>query len=218
MVKDQIAQIRAEKEQSASDRKEAVNLRLLEAGLGIMAGESPHAFVNIGKGAAPALKGLAEDIKEIKKIDRERDKAMRDLAVADNQIASGMGLAALKTRESAQDRIARANESRAAREASIFGALTSAETQRYVADQGAVTARETRAASQLASRENTALKQAQDQIQKELIMNPTLASDPIAYNRRLTQLYNQNLSLLLGKKSDTKDDLSGWGTPRVKKQ
>jgi hypothetical protein len=217
LIKDQIAEVRAEKEQSKEDRKEAVNLRLLEAGLGIMAGESPHAFVNIGKGATPALKGLSDDIKEIKKIDRERDKAMRDLATADNQIAAGMGLSAIRSRESAMERIARSDESRATREANIAQIITSSDTQRYVADQGVASARETRASSQLATRENTALKQAQDQIQKELVMNPALATDPAAYTRRLTQLYNQNLSLLLNEKRDTETDLSGWGTPRVKK-
>jgi hypothetical protein len=51
---------------------------LLEAGLGILGGESPYAFVNIGKGATPALQGLAKDLKEIKKTSRavrQRDYA-----------------------------------------------------------------------------------------------------------------------------------------------
>lgn len=37
-------------------------MRLLEAGLGIMGGESPYALSNIGKGAQPALRGYAEDV------------------------------------------------------------------------------------------------------------------------------------------------------------
>lgn len=37
-------------------------MRLLEAGLGIMGGESPYAFSNIAKGAQPALRGYAEDV------------------------------------------------------------------------------------------------------------------------------------------------------------
>jgi hypothetical protein len=51
--------------------KKLRTLRLLEAGLGILGGESPYAFVNIGKGATPALQGLAKDIKDIKKTRRE---------------------------------------------------------------------------------------------------------------------------------------------------
>jgi hypothetical protein len=37
-------------------------MRLLEAGLGIMGGESPYALSNIAKGAQPALRGYAEDV------------------------------------------------------------------------------------------------------------------------------------------------------------
>lgn len=37
-------------------------MRLLEAGLGIMGGESPYALSNIAKGAQPALKGYGEDV------------------------------------------------------------------------------------------------------------------------------------------------------------
>jgi hypothetical protein len=60
-------------------KKEATNLRLLEAGLGILGGESPYAFVNIGKGATPALKGFAKDIKDIQKTRRELDKETMQL-------------------------------------------------------------------------------------------------------------------------------------------
>jgi hypothetical protein len=41
--------------------------RGLEAGLGILGGESPYALTNIGKGAQPAVKGFAEDVKERRK-------------------------------------------------------------------------------------------------------------------------------------------------------
>lgn len=41
--------------------------RALEAGLGIMGGESPYALTNIGKGSQAALKGFAEDVKERRK-------------------------------------------------------------------------------------------------------------------------------------------------------
>lgn len=38
-------------------------MRMLEAGLGIMGGESPYALTNIGKGSQAALKGYGEDVK-----------------------------------------------------------------------------------------------------------------------------------------------------------
>jgi hypothetical protein len=41
--------------------------RALEAGLGILGGESPYALTNIGKGSQTAVKGFAEDVKERRK-------------------------------------------------------------------------------------------------------------------------------------------------------
>jgi hypothetical protein len=41
--------------------------RALEAGLGILVGESPYALTNIGKGSQAAVKGFAEDVKERRK-------------------------------------------------------------------------------------------------------------------------------------------------------
>jgi hypothetical protein len=70
LMSKQMGELAKEKEELKQDRKEAANLRLLEAGLGILGGESPYAFVNIGKGATPALQGLAKDLKEIKKTSR----------------------------------------------------------------------------------------------------------------------------------------------------
>jgi hypothetical protein len=63
--------IAKQREGLEADRSEAKAYRLIEAGLGIMSGTSANAFENIGKGATPALKGLASDIKEIKKAERE---------------------------------------------------------------------------------------------------------------------------------------------------
>lgn len=216
LIKDQIAQVRQEKEQSKEDRKEAVNLRLLEAGLGILGGESPYAFVNIGKGASPALKGLSEDIKDLKKIDRERDKAMRDLAVADNQIASGMGLAALKTREAAQDRIARADEARATRTASIFSTLTSADTQRYVANQTVAASKESKVGD-LDSRRYDKAREAAIKLVNEGTTKFATAAEKEAEISRLTAIfYRQALDAASGKVPTQTDSFAGWGTPRVK--
>lgn len=90
LAKEQAARLAEEKEELKGDRKEATNLRLIEAGLGILGGESPYAFVNIGKGATPAVKGLAQDIKDIKKSQRELDRARDQLEVAQNQMNMGV--------------------------------------------------------------------------------------------------------------------------------
>ena len=65
-----------EREAAKGSREEAKYARLLEASLGMLGGESPYAFVNIGKGAAPALKGYGEDLKGIRKEERERIKEL----------------------------------------------------------------------------------------------------------------------------------------------
>jgi hypothetical protein len=55
-------------------RKDAQLARMLEAGLGMLGGESPYAFVNIGKGATPALKGYGEDVRGLRAEERARTK------------------------------------------------------------------------------------------------------------------------------------------------
>jgi hypothetical protein len=54
---------------SMEDRN--VNMSLLEAGLSMMAGDSPHAFVNIGKGAQVGIKSYTEGLA---KVEAARDK------------------------------------------------------------------------------------------------------------------------------------------------
>lgn len=65
-----------EREAAKTAREEAKYARMLEAGLGILGGESPYAFVNIGKGATPALKGYGEDVRGLRKEERERVKEL----------------------------------------------------------------------------------------------------------------------------------------------
>lgn len=63
-----------EREAAKGAREEAKWSRMLEAGLGILGGESPYAMVNIGKGATPGLKGYGEDIKALRAEERGRVK------------------------------------------------------------------------------------------------------------------------------------------------
>ncbi len=141
LYKNQIAEIRADAEKDKGRKDEAINMRLLEAGLGILAGESPYAFVNIGKGSLPAVKGLSEDIKELRKLEKERQKSMRDLAVAENQVAAGIGGKASERMENAQKRLDKQNEQEASLKSGIAKALFDADTSRYVADRAAETQR-----------------------------------------------------------------------------
>ena len=90
------------KEALKGDRSEAANLRLLEAGLAIMGGTSPFAFVNIGKGASEAMKGFAQDVKDLQKQRKEYDKLQRDLAVAEQTAARTKSAAAYENVERKQ--------------------------------------------------------------------------------------------------------------------
>ena len=54
--------LKGSKPRSAAEMSQQGALRGLEAGLGIMAGESPYALTNIGKGSQAALKGYGEDL------------------------------------------------------------------------------------------------------------------------------------------------------------
>lgn len=194
LYKDQMKELAKEKEQSKEDRKEAVNFRLLEAGLGILGGESPYAFVNIGKGATPALKGLQEDIKDLKKIERERDKAIRDLKVAENQVAAGLGAKASERVANAEKRLDDYGQNRARIEASIFGTITSSDTNRYVAEVGLAATREAKAQTREGDNKKIALQQADEAIKERLRTNPTMSATEIERERR--KLYLQNLEML----------------------
>ena len=61
---------------SQGDIDQQKYMRLLQAGLGIMGGESPYAFTNIGKGSQEALKGYGEDVAA------QRAQKMLDLKTA----------------------------------------------------------------------------------------------------------------------------------------
>jgi hypothetical protein len=82
-------QLETEKESLKEDRKTAQNMRIIEAGLGIMAGTSANAFENIGKGATPAIQGLAKDIKDLKATERALTKSQMDLDTKRNDFALG---------------------------------------------------------------------------------------------------------------------------------
>ena len=131
--KKQIEELRKEKAGIKGERQEAINMRMLEMGLGILGGESPYAFVNIGKGASPALKGLQEDFKDIKKIDRERDKAIRDLQTSEQDLKKATGLAGLAEVQKARERVDKYNELRANKEVSVFNTLYSGMVQEKIA-------------------------------------------------------------------------------------
>jgi hypothetical protein len=115
----QAAEIAAEKEALGGRRDEAKNMRIIEAGLAIMAGTSPNAFENIGKGATKAMQGFASDIKDLQKTERELTEASRRMMQAQNEIRTGVASAASADYKSAVDRYTAANKEMADRKASL---------------------------------------------------------------------------------------------------
>ncbi|NBW18687.1 MAG: hypothetical protein EBR82_63015 [Caulobacteraceae bacterium] len=93
------------REEAKTDKKEAANLRIVEAGLGILGGTSPYAFVNIGKGASEAVKGFGQDLKEYQKARRELDKAEMDLASAEQNAARTKSNTAINLVERRQEQV-----------------------------------------------------------------------------------------------------------------
>jgi hypothetical protein len=93
------------REEAKTDKKEAANMRLLEAGLGILGGSSPYAFVNIGKGASEAVKGFGQDLKDYQKARRELDKSEMELKSAEQTAARTKSATALSMVERRQDKV-----------------------------------------------------------------------------------------------------------------
>lgn len=113
LIKNMVAETRAEREKIPAQRKEAANLRLLEAGLAIMGGSSPFAFVNIGKGASEAAKGFNEDMKEFRKLDREYRKELNQLQSMQNQETLMLTTEGKRKYERIQDRVEQTKDKRA---------------------------------------------------------------------------------------------------------
>jgi len=120
------ADMRKDIDKDKNARKEAKEqagwMRLVEAGLGIMGGESPYALVNIGKGATNALKGYADDLREQKKLDREDRKILLDLDRAERAEQRDNYKLAAELREKALDRMSAEERTRISAEASRYAA------------------------------------------------------------------------------------------------
>ena len=115
------------KKDRAARKKEEQNamwMGIVEAGLGIMGGESPYAAVNIGKGATNALKSYAARLREQKKLDREDRKILLDLEKAERAELRDNYRLASESFNKALDRMSAEERTR-----------ISAEAQKYQADK-----------------------------------------------------------------------------------
>jgi CRISPR/Cas system-associated protein Cas5 (RAMP superfamily) len=132
LVKDQLAERRKELEELKGSRKEAANMRLLEAGLAILGGTSPYAFENIGKGAGKAMQGFQEDIKEIAKNRRELDKDIRQLQTLGNNEVLMMTTEGRKRYDTIQERKRQREQKEQELQNEIAGRVFTAENDKYL--------------------------------------------------------------------------------------
>ena len=102
--------LKAREAQDAIAQADAKGLAIFKAGLGMLAGTSPHAFENIGKGALVGLEDYAASIKEFRKLGMERDKAYADIEAARNAAARDDFKTSMSLQEKAADRLAKVDE------------------------------------------------------------------------------------------------------------
>jgi len=81
--------LKSEELQDTTDKEKAGLTALFKGFLGMAAGESPNAAVNIAKGALSGLDEYSGAMKEFKKAARERNKAMADIENARRSEARG---------------------------------------------------------------------------------------------------------------------------------
>ena len=119
-------EILKDREGRTQERKDAGWLRLAEAGLNIAGGESPYFAVNVGKGAAAALKGYAEDLKDQKKLNREDKKILADIEQARRAEKAGNVKLASERYENALNRASQEDQNRIRVEAQLEATMMSA--------------------------------------------------------------------------------------------
>lgn len=95
---------------AAKEKDEAAGVAIFKAGLAMMAGSSPYAFANIGKGAMVGLEEYSGAIKDMKKAAKERQKAMADIENARRAEARDDWKATQDFEDKAETRLSKARE------------------------------------------------------------------------------------------------------------
>ena len=111
---------------AATDKKDAFNMALMKAGLGMMAGTSRYAFENIGKGAMGGLEDYSAAMKDLKKAGLERDKMRNELENAAYAYKRDDVKGYQNHMEKAEDRAAKLKETQMHVDATLKAAQTTA--------------------------------------------------------------------------------------------
>ena len=127
------AALEKEKAALAGDKKEAIYMGLLEIGLGIMGGDDPNAFVNIGKGAKAAFPSLAKSLQDVKNARRRVTDSEIKLAELENTRKIDLAKFDLDLYEKEQTRLANQKNAQLNAEVTLARTLTDADTRKAVA-------------------------------------------------------------------------------------
>lgn len=104
------ALLKKEEEGAKGELEQSKAMAILNAGLAMMAGSSPRALENIGKGAMVGTGQYAEAMKDFKKSAKERQRALADIEQARRAEARADIDAQLKFEERADERLANARK------------------------------------------------------------------------------------------------------------
>lgn len=104
------AAIKKEEEGAKGELEQSKAMAILNAGLAMMAGTSPRALENIGKGAMVGTGQYAEAIKDFKKAAKERQRAIADIEQARRAEARADTQEQLKFEERADDKLSNARK------------------------------------------------------------------------------------------------------------
>ena len=118
-VADLLSYYEEAEKRAAEQAARSAGMRILEAGLGAMSGESPYALTNIGKGLQPAVKGYGEDLAKQAAADEARRRGKieaKGMERAEKEKTFGQAMEARKTKFEAEQREKTAAADRASRE------------------------------------------------------------------------------------------------------
>jgi len=104
------ARLKKREAEDVVSQADAKGMAIFKAGLGMLAGTSPNAFENIGKGAMAGLEDYSTSIKEFRKLGMERDKAYADIEASRNAAARDDFKTSVALQERAADRLAKVDE------------------------------------------------------------------------------------------------------------
>jgi hypothetical protein len=108
--KDYEAKLRQQETDAATDKDKAMGMSIFKAGLAMMAGTSRNAFENIGKGALVGAEDYQSAIKDFKKAQLERDRALADIENARLAFKRDDIKTATSLQEKAADRLAKVDD------------------------------------------------------------------------------------------------------------